>query len=161
MPHTTKKQRLVSHQDDAVVADNDILASFDDLNVDVLANIFKFLPVNNIMHSRRINKKSREAVKMTIVPPTDFCVNSMENYNAMAVMTRAMPNLQQMKIGRLGYGHKYSDGEDPDEEEAARDYAILWRSHDIEIISNFSKLRILGKWRTNTGLNGRYPFLFQ
>jgi hypothetical protein len=34
-----------------------------------------------------------------------------------------------------------------------------YRAHDIEIISNFSKLRIL-EIRTFVFLNGRYPFLF-
>ena len=93
---------------------------------------------------------------MTIVPPTDFWVNSVNNYNAMRVMTTELPNLQQITIGRLGIGHKYSDGEDPDERYAAR--TAHWTTYDIGIISSFSKLRKLGI--SASELNGRYPFLF-
>ena len=137
MPHPTKKQRLEGHPSAAVAVGDDSVASFDDL-VDVLPNILGFLLVEDIMRSRRINKRVKEAVRKTIVPLTDFCVDSVENYNAMEVMTTELPNLQQIEIGRLGYGHKYSDGEDPDE-----DAVLQYTSHDIRIISNFSKLRIL------------------
>jgi hypothetical protein len=125
------------------------------------------------MRSRRINKKVMEAVRNTIVPPSDFCINSMESYNAMAVMTEAMPNLQQLEIGRLGArswyldndgsprdlnrGHKYSDGEDPDEEMAAS--TAHYTTYNIEIISNFSKLKILDI-NTTGYMNGSYPILF-
>ncbi len=157
MSHTTKKQRLDNHPS-AVAAFNEFVASFDDVSVDVLANIFSFLPVDNIMCSRRVNKKSMEAVKKTIVPLTAFRVHTMRKYNALNVMTRAMPNLQQIKLGLLewGYGHKWSDGEDPNEEEAARTANQV--SRDIGIISNFRKLRILTI--DEAPLNGRYPFLF-
>jgi hypothetical protein len=76
----------------------------------------------------------------------------------MNVMTRAMPNLQQITIcNNFGWGrHKWSDGEDPDEGLAAK--TADWTTHGIEIISNFSKLRYLEI--DNAGLNGRYPFLF-
>jgi hypothetical protein len=161
MPYPTKKQRLDGgdqHQRKEVVVavDSNFVASFDDLSVDVLPNILAFLPLKNIMRSRRINKKYREAVRRTIVPPTDFWVDSMEKYNAMNVMARAMPNLQQISLRGLGNEHKYVDGEDPNEEVATRNAHKV--SHDIEIISNFSKLRIL-VIRTSF-LNGRYPFLF-
>ena len=77
----------------------------------------------------------------------------------MRVMTRAMPNLQQITIGHLGDRHKYSDGEDPDEEVAAE--TANWTAHEIGIISNFSKLRILEiDSGFCEGLNGRYPALF-
>ncbi len=75
-----------------------------------------------------------------------------------------MPNLQQITLSSPGIGHRYVDGEDPDEEVAA-EYAD-WPTHDIEIISNFRKLRILEvNAMSNFGskpflLNGRYPFLF-
>jgi len=156
MPHTTtKKQRLVNHH--GVVADgNDYEVTFDDLGVDVLANILAFLVVDDIMRSRRINKKSKEAVKMTIVPPTDFFVYSMRQYNVMRAITRAMPNLQQIDIGSIR-PHKFNDGEDPTEREREAETAHR-RSLDIEIISNFRKLRILELFRPE--LNGRYPFLF-
>lgn len=167
MPHTSKKQRLDYHQGEAVAAGNDFSASFDDLGVDELANIFAFLPVKrevgflslkDIMSKRRINKKSREAVKMTIVPPTDFFVYSMRQYNAMRAIARAMSNLQKIDIGSIR-PHKFNDGEDPNEREREREAETAHRrSLDISIISNFSKLRILELFRPE--LNGRYPFLF-
>ncbi len=166
MPHPTKKQRLEGHpltSSSAVAANDDSAVTFDDLSVDVLANILAFLPLKNMMRSRRINKKTMEAVKKTIVPLTDFRVDNAEKYNTMAVMTRALPNLQQIKIcafparGSFGWddNHKYNDGEDPDEEEAARTADST--TYDIEIVSTFSKLRIL---EIHAPLNGRYPFLF-
>jgi hypothetical protein len=156
MPHPTKKQKIECYRRDAVVTDNDFAVSFDDLSADVLANIFAFLPVNNIMRSRRINKKTREAVTKTIVPLTDFLVDSVDKCNAMNVMTRAMPNLQQITIGSFGIRHIFRNGEDPYERWAVR--TADWTTHDIEIISNFSKLRVLTLW--NADVNGRYPFLF-
>ncbi len=145
------------HQrNDAVTASDDLLASFGALSVDVLANILGFLLIKDIMCSRRINKKWKEAVRKTVVPPTDFVVDSLGKYNAVAVMTREMPNLQQITIRYLGIiRHKWSDGEDPNEERAAA--TANWTSHDIGIISNFGKLRILVIYEK---LNGRYPFLF-
>jgi hypothetical protein len=155
MPHPPKIQRIEGHQG-AVVAGNDFVASFDDLVDVLLANILGCLTPKDIMRSRRINKMTMEAVKMTIVPPSDFCVTSLSTYNAMDVMTRAMTKLQQIKICYPGYRHKYNDGEDPDERVAARTATLL--THDIEIISNFRKLRILSIH--SAGLNGRYHFLF-
>jgi hypothetical protein len=81
-----------------------------------------------------------------------------------------MPNLQQIYLCGFEYDgseseesdeemrveHKYSDGEDPDEVHAAR--TANYTTYDIEIISNFSKLRILEV--EHVALNGRYPFLF-
>jgi len=139
-----------------------MMASANHLSVELLANIFEFLGgPKDIMQKRRVCKKWKEAVRMATVPPSEFFVNSVEKYNAMNLMTRAMPNLQQIKISFcrrfcLGYYHKYNDGEDPDERKAAD--TADWTSRDIEIISNFSKLRIL---KINSAdLNGRYPFLF-
>jgi hypothetical protein len=159
MPHPEKKRRLL-HSNDAVVAISDFLASFDDLGVDVLANIYGFLPIENIMCSRRINKKSVEAVKKTIVPITVccFCVESVEDYEDMRVMTRVIPNLQQIELRSFrDDGHKWSDGEDPIIAEWLNDNTD-WIPHDIEIISNFSKLRILNI--SHAKLNGKYPDLF-
>jgi hypothetical protein len=82
------------------------------------------------MQKRRVSKKWKEAVRMTLVPLCRFSIYSMESYNAIRVMTRAMPNLQRIALGELGYPHKWSDGEDPDEERVAR-YARR-TSHDIE-----------------------------
>ena len=132
---------------------------------DIVANILGWLCVEEIMGKRRVCKKWTEAVRKTIVPPSLFVVDSVARYNALTVMTEEMPNLQQIKICYLDEGHKWNDGEDPDEhvtaqtaEEWAADYAD-WISHDIEIISNFRELRELEIDYT-AKLNGRYPFLF-
>ncbi len=140
-----------------MMADIDFVASFDGLSVDVLSKVFGFLPLKDIMCGRCINKKTREVVKKTTVPTTDvFCLKSVKKYSAMGVMTTELPNLQQIMIGGLEYGHKWSVGEDPDEEWAAQ--TADRTTHDIGIISAFRKLCILGI--SNAGLNGRYPALF-
>jgi hypothetical protein len=138
---------------------NGMMASGNDLSVELLANIFGYLDgPKDIMQKRRVCKKWKEAVKITIVPPAKFRVDSVEKYNAMAVMTRAMPSLQQITLHDLGRGHKWSDGEDPDDARFALAVRLAnWTTHDIETISNFSKLRIL---EINAGLNGRYFVLF-
>ncbi len=143
MSHSSKKQRLEGHHPTSAVAtDNDFSPSFDDLSVDLHANILCFLPVEEIMRSRRINKKSMEAVKKTIFPLIEFRVDSVGKYNAMNVMTKAMPNLQRIELSGFGghesesdesesddYDpeHKYNNGEDPNERWAARtaDYTQL------------------------------------
>ena len=153
MSHPTKKQKIDDHQRNDVVAT--VLASFDGLSIDVLSNIFAFLPVDDIMRSRRINKKTREAVRKTIVPLTNFRVGSVKRYNAMNMMTTELPNLQGLSLGRLDLEHKYSEGEDPPVR-AVR--TARYTTHDIEIISNFSKLRYLSIYHPL--LNGRYPVLF-
>ena len=131
-----------------------------ELGTDEVAWILSFLPLEKIMCLRRVNITWKEAAKKTTVPPTDFAVDDVKKYNATEIMTRALPNLQQIHIGNLGSGNKYNDGEDPDEEyaDAARSAAADWTVHDIEIISHFSKLRIF--CITGADLNGRYPFLF-
>jgi len=128
------------------------------VSADEVAIIFSFLRPQHIIRLRRVCTIWRDAAKKTIVPLTltEFRVNSVRKYNAMRVMTTVLPNLQQLLITELGYGDKYSDGEDPDEEIAAR--TANWTSHDIDIISRFSKLRILTIWQVH--LNGRYPVLF-
>ena len=149
-----KKQRITDAADTLAEA----VATSGDLSTDLLANILGCLHVEDMMRSRGVNKKWKEAVKMTIVPlHADFVVNGLRKYNTMNVMTTELPNLQQITIGGLGWGDKWSDGEDPYNMEAAR--TSDWTTHDIEIISNFSKLRYL-KIEDSAILNGRYPFLF-
>ncbi len=50
MPHPTKKQRIECYERnvEVAVADDDFLASFDDLSIDVLANVLAFLAVEDI-----------------------------------------------------------------------------------------------------------------
>jgi hypothetical protein len=154
-----------------------------ELNADEVAHALSFLTPEKIMTLRCVNMTWKDAAKKTIAPATDFLVNNERRYNAMRVMARALPNLQQITLGPLGQGHKWSDGEDPDQRQAARstiitnrgthtreflsrfrriDYTANWTAHDIEIISNFSKLQILGIDGTvgRTVLDGRYPVLF-
>ena len=140
------------------IIENDTIT---ELGTDEVANVLSFLPLEVIMCLRRVNMTWSEAAKKAIVPPTDFLVNSVTDYNAMRVMTAALPNLQQVTIGYLGDRYKYVDGEDPDEEEAARSANLT--PLDIGIISNFGKLRILDINEYvpfHPVLNGRYPFLF-
>ncbi len=169
--HPLKKQRLDDggHQrNDVMAAAKDYAVTFDDL-ANVLPNILGFLQPNDIMRQRRVCRKCSEAATKTIVPRANFRVNSLRRYNGMVAMTRAMPNLQKIKMSTLGRGHygatgrhqmgnwhKYNDGEDPSEVQAAR--TAHDTTHDVEIISNFSKLQILEI--DGTVLNGRYPFLF-
>jgi hypothetical protein len=178
MSHPTKKQRLKDGH--AASADSsDHMVTLDDLSVDLLADIFGFLDgPKDIMCKRQVCRKWEEAVRKTIVPLSEFCVNSLAKFDAMRVMTEALLNLQRIKLGPLGEGHKYGAGQDPDEAQAAETETAHYTTHDIEIISNFSKLRVLTidardyyiqsselgfetPFRPNGSvLNGRYPFLF-
>ncbi len=106
------------------------------------------------MRLRRVCSKWKDAAKKTLVPPSKFRVDSLKKYNAMRVMSTALPNLQQLSLHYLG--HKYSDGEDPDERRAAE--TRYYNTHDIEIVSNFAKLRSLTIY--HPPLNGRYAVLF-
>jgi len=166
MPHPEKKrQRLEGCQcnNDEAAADNDnndFQASIESLSGDVLANIFGFLLPQEIMNAR-VNRKMREAAKITIVPPTyEFVVDSVKRYNAMNVMATALPNLPKIILGDLESAIKYVDGEDPDEELAARTANAT--AHDIGIIANFTNLRELQIASSLFGgqLNGRYPCFF-
>ena len=107
-------------------------------------------------------------MKKTIVPLSRFglYVNNVDNYKAMRVITAAMPNIQQIVLGDLGVcsksyrnglPFKYSDGEDVDEKRAAK--TVNYTAHDIDIVSNFSKLRLM-KIYGGASLNGRCPSLF-
>jgi hypothetical protein len=126
------------------------------LSGDEVAIIFSFLTPKVIMRLRRVCSKWRDATQITIVPLTEFEVNSVETYNAMRVMSTALPNLQQISLKFLGHEHKYSDGEDLDERMAANtaNYTAL----DIDIISRFRNLHTFEIYRAP--LNGRYPALF-
>ena len=76
-------------------------------------------------------------------------------YNAMRVMITALPNLQKLTIANFGHRHKYFDGEDPDEEEAAR--TANYTTHDINIISLQNCLREVRFVATNQGTNNVQP----
>mmetsp|Transcript_31546 Transcript_31546/g.53404 ORF Transcript_31546/g.53404 Transcript_31546/m.53404 type:complete len:248 (-) Transcript_31546:459-1202(-) len=78
--------------------------------------------------------------------------------HSISYMATALPNLQKIKLGCLGRGHKYVDGEDPFEESYGFDRVDNYITHDIEVLSNFTKLTDLKLFPTP--LNGRYPSLF-
>jgi hypothetical protein len=120
-----------------------------------IARILSYLGFKEIMSARRVSKKWRDAAKMT-VPTSEFVVNSVRSFNTMRVMTTALPNLQQLKIRDVGGGHKYIDGDDPFE--AGTEVTADHTTHDIDIISNFTKLRSL--YIRDAPLNGIYPVLF-
>jgi hypothetical protein len=125
-----------------------------ELSADEVAHALSFLSLGEIMPLRSVNMTWKDAAKKTIVPSTNFIVNSVKRCNAMSVMARVLPNLQQVTLRGLRCdGIKYSDGEDLYEALDIRTAVC-----DMEIMSNFRKLRIL---EINAAfLNGRYPVLF-
>uniref|UniRef100_A0A7S1CVQ5 F-box domain-containing protein n=1 Tax=Skeletonema marinoi TaxID=267567 RepID=A0A7S1CVQ5_9STRA len=133
---------------------------------DELANIFGCLGPIEILHLRRVCKTWNDAAKNTIVPLTDFKVHDIDSYNTMRTMATALPNLQQLELGSLTHilthmnssriGPRYVNGEDPDEEEALRSINDI--TYEVDMVSNFTKLRVLKL--ENACLNGKYPYLF-
>ena len=143
------------------------------LSANMLAMIFGFLPVKEIMRSRRVCSDWKEAAKGTFVPFKNYCsydefnVWNTDTLRAMQAMTTALPNLQQLSISHIidsdAYKqqrlimHRYIVGDNPD-------YPINRRSrnlppHDINIISNFKHLRKLEISNT-APLEGEYPVFF-
>ena len=155
MSHPKKKQRLVA---DAFTCNT----TFDALSVDELALIFEYLSPENIMCAR-LNRKMRSAATKTVVPinsDRNFCIDSVKKYNAVAAMTTALPNFQQIEIRNFkpynGLHHKFIDGDDPNIIWTAS--TANWPTCDVEILHSFRRLREL---RINTHtLNGRYRVLF-
>jgi len=147
--------------------------SINALSTDVVANILGYLGDPAEIMLSRACKKMRDAATIVIVVG-DFRIDSVRRYNALVAMrralpntqrknalgevTRALPNLQRITIGNLGRRIKYKDGADPDEAQAAKTRRN-WTTHDLSILSTFTKLRTL-EIAPYTGLNGRYPFLF-
>jgi hypothetical protein len=172
MPHSKRPRLLAGSKmnDDNPAVANDDLTTANKWSCDVVAIVFSFLRPKDIMRLRRVCTTWRDAAKKTIVPLTRFEINSFRaSYNAVRAMSTALPNLQRLSICNLGYGHKYSDGEDPVEEMQVRlhtstpinwtvAYTTGWTSHDIDIISRFRKLHILEIYEAP--LNGRYRALF-
>ena len=149
-----KKKTNLTRPQSAAAADAAIVNQLDD---NVIAIIFGCFPPEDTMRMRRVCKKWREAAKKAIVDL--FCVDSVDNYRAMATMTTALPNLKQLSICNLGRRyHKFSDGEDPDQDERWTAQTDNYITYDINIISNFRKLRRLNIY--GAPINGRYPTLF-
>ena len=111
-----------------------------DLGVDQVALIFGFLDHNEIMRAR-VCTTWRDAAKNTLVPSYNIEVKSVRSYKMMSVMSSALPSLQELSINDVGDGNKYSDGEDSDQNRSAQ--TATYTTHDINIISNFRKLRVL------------------
>lgn len=163
MPHPNKKQRLGGADDDGKQQDD---ANFSSLSTDILPNIYRYLPLKEIMRSRRVSKKSADAVKKTseaIVANqyNYFKANSIMNYNALAVMAEAMPGLQQVSLESSKYGEedfKFNDGEDPEEVARTAEYTTL-NIVDVLTSANFPNLHAL-YIDSNAPLNGKYPSLF-
>ena len=144
--------------------------TFDALSVDELALIFEYLSPENTMCAR-LNRKMRVAATKTVVPISrdrNFCIHSVKTYNAVAAMTTALPNLQQIEISSFksynGLHHKFIDGDDPNLNLAAS--TANWPAYNIDILSSFRRLYELkihsGALKNGSGeaLNGRYPMLF-
>eukprot|EP00984_Skeletonema_dohrnii_P027483 scaffold17034_cov72-Skeletonema_dohrnii-CCMP3373.AAC.1 len=147
--------------------------SINALSTDVVANILGYLGDPAEIMLSRACKKMRDAATIVIVVG-DFRIDSARRYNALVAMrralpntqrknalgevTRALPNLTRITIGNLGRRIKYKDGADPDEAQAAKTRRN-WTTLDLSILSTFTKLRTL-EIAPYTGLNGRYPFLF-
>jgi len=103
------------------------------LGTDELANIFGSLRPKDIMRAR-LNKKVKEAATQTTIVPV---AETIEN-NAMATMTTALPNFQQISLHDLRLPrYKYSDGDDPAEQSVAETANFI--SLDIQMLSNFGK----------------------
>jgi len=84
-------------------------------------------------------------------------IERVSDVPGVRIASAALRNFEHLTISSHGHGHKYSDGEDPDEEEAARTANYI--THDINSISNFTNLRSL-EIEIDAPLNGRYPVLF-
>ena len=158
-----KKPRLLEERSDTHVGggDNAVIErsspTVDDLSAEMKAIIFGYFGPAEIMCLRCVCKKWSEAAKKTIVPQAPFSVSTIDTLNAMGVMTRELPNLQRLSILYLeNFGNIFDDGEDPNIREAYK--TARYTSHDIQIISRFSKLRSLDLFQAS--MNGRYPFLF-
>lgn len=111
----------------------------DVLSMDEVAMIFSFLPHQDIMRAR-VCRAWREAATKTLVPLSDFVVDSknVKSYNAMRAMSSALPNLQWMKI----FHEEEEDTSDSDSDEESNAAADLF-VEATNILPNFTKLRTL------------------
>lgn len=87
-----------------------------------------------------------------------FRVDSIMKYGALMAMSTSMPNLAKISLCNLNYDIMYSNGEEPDETQAAFTTMRFAVRAFPETMSSFRMLRALELRRAP--LNGRYPFLF-
>ena len=110
-------------------------------SADEVAIIFSFLHPEDILRLRRVCTTWRDAAKKTLVPPTDFSVDNERSYNAMRVMATALPDLQQLYLGKPGRLQlQFLNGED--HHRRHYHYGCGWASrtanmpaHDISILT--------------------------
>ena len=149
---TRKKPRLSASPNSTSLPNE--LPSFNSLNNDELAHVLGFLPPEDIMRAR-LSIKLRDFATTLIVPPSDYRVR---RFKVMEAMAKSLPNIQQITIDNLGFGQKYADGVDPNEDRV--NYTIKGHiTPDITILTRFKKLRVLEL--NDAPLNGRYAFLFK
>eukprot|EP00984_Skeletonema_dohrnii_P002899 scaffold983_cov96-Skeletonema_dohrnii-CCMP3373.AAC.6 len=154
------RRRLVGSINDeasSVVANahHDVERIANQLNGNVLETIFGFLPLNHdLIRLRRVCSDWEDALKQAYIP-SDFEVLGVSEFMLLETMTTALPNLQHLSIYDIadGWGRGFMSGDNPDER--GRTYP---RTHDIGIISNFTKLRSLSIIEAD--LNGEYPAIF-
>lgn len=163
---------------------------------DILHDVLGYLGWKDILRARGCSIKWRDMATRVHVAPAaehkrpvtfmskftnpeetccEFQVYSPKRYNALVGLTRVLPNLHQIELRSLGYGHKYGDGEDPwnvDDLWSAADALddteleayidelaeCSCNEHSIAIIENFRQLRNL--YITGAQLNGTYRSLF-
>jgi hypothetical protein len=133
----------------------------DTLDVDLVAHIQAYLTIEELMRSRIACKKFRVASSLAVLPPpSGLIVDSTRKYYGLVAMRDALPNLQQVSLrGFGGRGQKkfrFSHGMEADNWHAT--VSSNYTTHDISILSNFTKLQNLTL--TESPMNGRYPFLF-
>uniref|UniRef100_A0A6U3VEN5 F-box domain-containing protein n=1 Tax=Skeletonema marinoi TaxID=267567 RepID=A0A6U3VEN5_9STRA len=159
MPSSKKPRLLGPSAADDSLPPPQLLSNVNDLSTDIIEMVLGNLSPQDIMRAR-VCRKWRQAARNTIVPLplTEFKIDSARQYNAMEAMATSLPNLQQIAFHSLDYPeeHKYNDGGDPYEHEAVR--TANYVTHDIGVVSNFTKLIDLTIWAAP--LNGRYPILF-
>mmetsp|Transcript_1303 Transcript_1303/g.2068 ORF Transcript_1303/g.2068 Transcript_1303/m.2068 type:complete len:424 (-) Transcript_1303:436-1707(-) len=148
---TRKKPRLSASPNSTSLPKE--LPSFKSLSDDELAHVLGFLPPEDIMRAR-LSIKLRDFATTLIVPPSDYRVR---RYKVMEAMAKSLPHMQQITIDNLGFGQKYADGVDPNEDRVK--YTKDHITRDITILKRFKKLRVLEL--NDAPLNGRYAFLFK
>ena len=66
-----------------------------EVGIDEVAIIFSFLPPKEIMRAR-VCTTWRDSAKKTLVPMTEFVVDTVKSFNAMRAMSTSLPHLQQL-----------------------------------------------------------------
>eukprot|EP00984_Skeletonema_dohrnii_P002895 scaffold983_cov96-Skeletonema_dohrnii-CCMP3373.AAC.2 len=156
----------VAEADDDHEHDDGVTATGNQLTGNVVAIIFGFLPLKDIIRLRCVCSDWKDAAKGTIVS-SELKVDRVNKFRLMEKMTTDLPNLHHLSIGHLRtyfpreldprVWHTYVMGDNPHEglAEETSHYIV---AHDIGVISNFQKLRSLSI--IEAPLNGQYPVLF-